>query len=77
MRREISVYTKINFCIYGNFPPHIPKEIAVYTHIFHLPFFSTTKPLCSRSDRHNQRAWIGKTSAPRIQLKQPNAGSVL
>ena len=45
MRREISVYTKKisayakkDFCIYGNFLPHILKEIAVYTRILLLPF---------------------------------------
>ena len=73
----MSAYAKKCFCIYGNFLPHILKEIAVYTRIFLLPFRSTMKPLCPPSDRRNRRAWTGKTSAPRIQLRQPNAGSAL
>lgn len=56
MRREISVYTKINFCIYEKIFPHIRKFIAVrtetYRHIFSVfsvgmtaPFFSFLFPV--------------------------------
>ena len=46
IRREISVYTKINFCIYEKIFPHMRKFIAVRTEIYRRIFsaFSVGMP---------------------------------